>query len=403
VASIEHEEDALNCFVAESVGLTGAPTGVLAGRTFVAKDLFSLAGHTASFGHARWRETHFADKSTAPVIEKLLGAGAEMVGLVKLDQLAYSLVGNTGEGEPPLNSAHPDRFTGGSSSGAAAAVAGGVCDFGLGTDTAGSIRVPAASCGLYSIRPSRGMINVSGVLPLAPSFDVVGLLAREPSLLAVAFEAIAAKKRSGGPVPLERVLVPCDDLDAAELGAWDAVIGVVSMLASKLGVTVEQVPLAPLVNRRVADLLARVQAREVWTSHGIWVSENRSIFSPDVTERLERAELLARSPTNEQASDHRMLVDYRRAFQDLVAPGTAIALPVIPGLPPLRDATPGELSEFRAGAFRWMAPASLTGAPQIVVPFASGASDLPYGVGLLAAPGQDRALLGALGSASSRP
>lgn len=387
----------MNCFVPDSVCLEGAPTGPLAGRTFVAKDLFAIAGHTASFGHPRWRETHSASDSTAPVIERLLGAGATMVGPVKLDQLAYSLVGDVGEGEPPLNSAHPDRFTGGSSSGSAAAVAGGVCDLGLGTDTGASIRVPAASCGLFSIRPSHGVVSVSGVLPLAPSFDVVGLLAREPALLSAGFEAIAAE-RSDSVVPLERVLVPRDDLDTVEPEVREAVLGVASALARGLGVEMEEASLTRFVGGRAADLFTRLQAREIWATHGAWVSENRSVLAPDVAARLERAESLSRSSEAEKAADARALSEYRRAYESLVAAGTAVALPVIPGLPPLRDATAGELSEFRAAALGWMAPASLTGSPQVVVPIAPGASKSSYGVGLLGAPGQERALLSALSS-----
>jgi amidase len=375
----------------------GASTGPLAGRTFVSKDVFSIAGHTASFGHARWRDTHSAGDSTAPVIESLLGAGATMVGLVKLDQLAYSLVGNAGEGDPPLNSAHPDRFTGGSSSGAAAAVAGGVCDIGLGTDTAGSIRVPAASCGLFSIRPSHGAISASGVLPLAPSFDVVGLLAGELTLLSTGFEAIAGKQ-SDDVVSLERVLVPRGELDAVELEAREAVLGVASALANRLGVEMEDAPLARFVDGRAADLFARLQAREIWATHGVWISENSSVLAPDVVARLKRAESLSHSSEAEKASDIHAVGEYRRAYQSLMTSGTAIVLPVIPGLPPLRDASPGELSEFRADALRWMAPASLSGSPQVVVPFPLGASKSSYGVGLLGVPGQERALLAALKS-----
>lgn len=324
-----------------------------------------------------------------------------MVGLVKLDQLAYSLVGDVGEGEPPLNPTYLDRFTGGSSSGSAAAVAGGVCDLGLGTDTGASIRVPAASCGLFSIRPSHGAVSASGVLPLAPSFDVVGLLARESALLSAGFEAIA-EQRSDSAVPLERVLVPRDDLDAVEPEVREAVLGVTSALAHKLSVEMEEASLAGLVGGRAADLFTRLQAREIWTTHGAWVAENRSVLAPDVAARLERAESLSRSSEAEKATDARALAEYRGAYESLVPPGTAVALPVIPGLPPLRDATAGELSEFRVAALGWMAPASLTGSPQVVVPFIPEASKSSYGVGLLGAPGQERALLSALRSVRTR-
>ena len=136
--------------------------------------MIAIEGHVASFGLARWRDTHGPDTLTAPVVEALLAAGASVTGLAKLDQLAWSVVGNAGEGTAPRNPLYPDRFTGGSSSGPAAAVAAGLADVGIGTDTGGSIRVPAAACGLFGLRTTHGLISGAGVLPLALSFDVVG-------------------------------------------------------------------------------------------------------------------------------------------------------------------------------------------------------------------------------------
>src|SRR5216684_4851903 len=167
----------VHCWVPDTVGLPATGPGPLDGMTVAVKDMIGVAGHVSSFGHPRWRATHSASEETAPAVSRLLAAGASVAGLAKLDQLAYSLIGNAGEGTAPLNSQYPDRFTGGSSSGPAAAVAAGLADVGLGTDTAGSIRVPAASCGLFGFRPSHGLVSAHGVLPLAPSFDVVGVLA----------------------------------------------------------------------------------------------------------------------------------------------------------------------------------------------------------------------------------
>ena len=138
--------------------------------------MFFIEGHVSSYGHPRWRETHSPSDRTAPVVSRLLNAGASIAGLAKLDQIAWSIIGNASEGIPPLNPAYPDRFTGGSSSGPASAVACGLADVGIGTDTGGSIRVPAAACGLFGLRPTHGRISTDGVLPLAPAFDTVGIL-----------------------------------------------------------------------------------------------------------------------------------------------------------------------------------------------------------------------------------
>jgi amidase len=143
------------------------------------------------------------------VLERLLSAGAPIAGLAKLDQLAWSIVGNADEGVAPLNPAYPDRFTCGSSSGPASAVAAGLADAGIGTDTGGSIRAPAAACGLYGLRPTHGLISTDGVLPLAPSFDTVGALARDLAALKHVLEVVA-DMHAGQPV--RRVVIPSDGL-----------------------------------------------------------------------------------------------------------------------------------------------------------------------------------------------
>ena len=132
----------MKCFVPTTKVVESFEDGKLANVRVALKDLFAVEAHTSSFGHPRWRETHQAASETASVVQRMLSAGASVVGLTKMDQLAYSLIGNVGEGEPPINSFDPECYCGGSSSGSASAVAGNLADLGVGTDTAGSIRVP---------------------------------------------------------------------------------------------------------------------------------------------------------------------------------------------------------------------------------------------------------------------
>ena len=132
-------ETDINCWVPNSYPIAPTGEGVLSGKTIAVKDLIDYAGHKVSFGLPRWRETHEVSKYTAPVLSRLLQAGGSIIGFAKLDQLAYSLIGNVGEGTPPLNSLYPERFAGGSSSGPAAAVGAGLVHVGLGTDTAAQL------------------------------------------------------------------------------------------------------------------------------------------------------------------------------------------------------------------------------------------------------------------------
>src|SRR4029077_4269094 len=120
----------------------------------------------------------------AVCVEQLLAAGAHCVGKTVTDELAFSLIGENHFYGTPLNPAAPGRVPGGSSSGSASAVACGLADFALGTDTGGSVRVPASNCGLFGLRPSPGMISVAGVMPFAPTFDTVVVLTRDADVLA---------------------------------------------------------------------------------------------------------------------------------------------------------------------------------------------------------------------------
>jgi amidase len=388
-------EDAppVHCWVPGSVSLPATGHGPLDHVTLAVKDMISVAGHVSSFGHPRWRETHPPSGETAPALSRLLAAGASVTGLAKLDQLAYSLIGNVGEGVAPLNSRFPGRFTGGSSSGPAAAVAAGLTEAGLGTDTAGSIRVPAAACGLFGFRPTHGLVSTRGVLPLAPSFDVVGVLARRAALLGqVAETLLAASEAARGPVRLRTVWVPADVLAGISPELAAAVQGTARVIAHASGCAVSECPPGSFPYEEVADLFARLQGREVWRVHGSWLSENRQFLAPDVQSRVDRAEALSRASPQHQADD-RAWPGYVSRLGDVFPPDSVAVLPVIAGLPPRRGAGPEELLAFRAGTFRLTAPASLAGRPELVVPVHHRASGQRFGVGILGPDGGDVALL----------
>src|SRR5581483_9618299 len=140
-------------------------------------------GHKTGFGSPDWLRTHDAAKSTAPTVQRLLDAGADMLGKTHTDEMTFSLNGENAHYGTPVNVNAPGRIPGGSSSGSAAAVAGGLVDFALGSDTGGSVRGPASFCGIYGIRPTHGRVSLAGACPLAPSFDTAGWFARDPRIL----------------------------------------------------------------------------------------------------------------------------------------------------------------------------------------------------------------------------
>jgi amidase len=380
-----------DCWAPGSVTLAATGSGPLSGRTVAVKDMFAVEGHVSSYGHPRWRQTHGPAERTAPVVSRLLTAGASVAGLTKLDQIAWSIIGNASEGIPPLNPAYPDRFTCGSSSGPASAVACGLADIGIGTDTGGSVRAPAAACGLFGLRPTHGAISADGVLPLAPAFDTVGILARDLRLLALVLDRLS--DGNGGTAPVSRLIVPADCLDSVSAETAEAVRSVAASLADSAGCDLAEGGLGEFFSAEAADLFARNQGRQAWTALGPWLAENVDALAPDVAVRVRRAEQLAAEPPSERAADERAWHAYTEALSSGLPEGTVAVVPVLADLPPLRTATPEELAEFRPTTLRFTAPASLTGRPELVVPFRHATSGKQLGVGLLGWRGSDAELI----------
>src|SRR4030095_3448018 len=180
-----------NAFVT-TFDLSPTGTGPLDGLCFAVKDLIDVAGWKTGCGNPTWRQSHPTAVAHAVCVEQLLGAGARCSGKTILDELAFSLLGENHFYGTPLNPRAPDRVPGGSSSGSASAVACGLVDFALGTDTGGSTRVPANNCGIWGFRPSHDFISVAGVNPLAPSFDTVGILADSVDVLSTVGSVLLA-------------------------------------------------------------------------------------------------------------------------------------------------------------------------------------------------------------------
>ena len=206
--------DDLNAFASLDVHVPGAPDSPLSGLTFAAKDIFDVAGHVTGGGNPDWERTHGPAERTAPTVQALLDAGATLVGKTHTDELTRGIMGTNPHYGMPVNSAALGRVPGGSSSGSASAVAGGIVDFALGSDTGGSVRMPASFCGLYGLRPTHGRISLEGVLPQAASFDTVGWFARD----AVTFERVGRVllQSQGTPEQSGRLVIAEDLLEVVD-------------------------------------------------------------------------------------------------------------------------------------------------------------------------------------------
>ncbi|WP_066361698.1 amidase family protein [Herbidospora mongoliensis] len=350
------------------------PWGVAApeaeGPRLAVKDVFDVEGLPTGAGHPG-RLGEPAERDAEAVAR--LRAMSVFAGKTHTDELAWSLGGINQHYGAVENPAAPGHVCGGSSSGSAAAVAGGLADIGLGTDTAGSVRVPASYCGLYGFRPTHSRVPQTGMVPLAPSYDVPGLLTRDLPLLEWAVDALLDPAPE--PKTPERVWVPAD--------LW-------SELSPRVGAA-----LAPAIRRLglpidrtsfgldVTDAFAVTQAAEVWECHGDWVRAERPEFGPGVAARFERAERLTSEEVSLAAKN---VAEARLRLLELLD-GAVMALPSAPGVAPVI----GRPSRMRAATLRLTCLAPIAGAPVLSLPVTL-LDSCPLGLSLMAAPGGDMSL-----------
>ena len=360
-------------------------TGRLSGLSFAVKDLYDVAGAVTTYGNPDWARTHPPAVATAPAVLALLQAGARLAGKTKTQELAYGLTGENVWHGTPVNPRARDRFPGGSSCGSAAAVAAGLVDFALGSDTGGSVRIPASYCGLFGIRPTHGAISLAGACPLAPSLDTCGWFTRSASLLAGVGEVLLPGGPHGADGPLLRPEEPWVNAQPEIAEVLRPALEKLEQLRGRaIGIRV-----VPEGVDSVFDHFRTVQAEEAWATLGPWVDAIQPRFGPGVGERFAAA----------KATDPAIAAPgraFRRALQarirPLLAGGAVMVYPTSPCTAPLLTASLQEQDIVRQATIGVTAIASLCGLPEVTLP-AGSANGAPVGLSLVAGVGHDRALL----------
>lgn len=369
------------------VPVPNAPNGPLAGLTFAVKDLYDVSGYVTGRGNPEWRADASPATGHAPAVAALLRAGAHFVGKVHTAELAFSLDGRNEHYGTPLNPAAPERVPGGSSSGSASAVAAGLVDFALGSDTGGSVRGPAAWCGTIGLRPTYGRIDISRTMPLAPSFDTVGWFSRETNVFDRVGEVLLGEDVDGPPITR---MVIADDAFALLEGAveHDALLPVVDRVRRHLaddGAT----SVAPDGLDAWRTTYRIMQGYEAWRAHGPWIEQRRPELNPAVAVRFAAGRAVTESEYRE-ARDHR--IEIMRRVHAIVGRDGVLVMPTMPCIAPRLDSREEVFEDVRNRAGSLLCVGSLSGLPQISLPLAV-AHGCPLGLSLLAPAGRDRALI----------
>lgn len=367
------------------IEISGAPDGPLGGLQWVVKDVIDVAGCPTTAGNPAWAAAHPRAERHAEVVARILGAGARLVGKAVTDELAFSLNGSNPHYGTPANPAAPGCLPGGSSSGSASAVASELCDFALGTDTGGSTRLPASYCGIFGMRPTWGRTDMRGVLPLAPSFDTVGWLARDVTTMRQVAEVILDGQDESEQLPA--VLVPVRE--AFEVTEPAVGASLLQELGARLNDRLCASRALGADLREWASVRRTIQSYETWAIHGDWAQRNESSLGRGVHQRLFACAQMTRAAYDEACADRERII---ASLESFVEPGQVLVLPSAPAPAPSLRATPEQLRWQWERAFALLSPAVLWGAPQLTVPLRTGQHP-PVGLGLVARPRRDRALL----------
>lgn len=399
-APVSTEAERSDAFI-ERFSLDPRSAGSLSGVRCAVKDLIDVAGHHTGCGNPTWRDTHPVAAANAVAVDLLLAAGARLVGKTVTDELAFSIIGENAHYGTPRNPRAPGRVPGGSSSGSASAVAQGECELGIGTDTTGSVRVPAANCGLVGMRPTHGRVSVAGVMPFAPGFDTVGALARDLPTLARGMSVLLGLETPLAATPARLELVRLREAWAlAEPAVADACRS--WLAARRLAGT--EVALADLAGATGADPTTwlethcQLQWSEIGACLGTWIAAARPTFGPLIAANFRLLDQIDRRRLAERV---RLREQLARALNAGLGRRRILCFPTTSAPPPRTGQSYGDRREdtYMRPTLTLQTFASIARLPQVTLP-AGVVDGAPVGISFASAAGSDATLLAWLAAIS---
>ncbi len=388
ISQINIPHDTIGCLVPHNIQLPihGKQGGPLEGKTFIVKDLYNIEGRKTGNGSPDFYANTEPATETAVTVQKLLDSGANLVGISICDEFFYSLTGINAHYGTPQNLNAPGRLPGGSSSGSAAALTAKLCDFTLGSDTGGSVRIPASFCGLYGIRPTHGRVDLSGGRAMAPSFDTAGWFCNDPSLFKTLGSILLDNKSAYSHT--EQLMLAIDCFKKADPEVSKALRKTIEAVSS-IFPSISEVTVAPDGLDHWSEAFRIIQASEVKETNLPWVQKNEPDLGPGIKERFAMA---ANITLRESETAKKTRKNIRNHLNELFRPGKILCLPTSPVIAPKTDTTPDGLEFFRSNALALTCISGLSGFPQVSIP-ATSVENCPVGLSFIGGPGTDELLL----------
>ena len=358
--------------------------GPLSDLTFVVKDMCEIKGFKSSCGNPDFYEKCLPADDFAPFLKDILNKGATLKGITICDEFFYSLIGENGHYGTPANLNAPGCVPGGSSSGSAAALTTDLYDFSIGSDTGGSVRVPASFCGLLGIRPTHNRINTKGVYPMAPTFDTIGWFARDiKTFKKIGFTVLNQKDKTKNSF---KDFVIAEDI--LELANSD-IINLFNNYINNSFPEIKKIRLSKHNKDVIADNFRILQGGEIVENVIPWILKNKPKISPEINNRIEMAIKITKDEINQA-------VKFRENLKkeiELTLPEGLIALfPTTPFSSPKCGQSDEQLSSYRKKLMEFTSIAGMTSRPQISIPKFKDNTG-PIGISLLGWRYSDEVLL----------
>ena len=334
--------------------------GPLSDLTFVVKDMCEIKGFKSSCGNPDFYEKCLPADDFAPFLKDILNKGATLKGITICDEFFYSLIGENGHYGTPANLNAPGCVPGGSSSGSAAALTTDLYDFSIGSDTGGSVRVPASFCGLLGIRPTHNRINTKGVYPMAPTFDTIGWFAKDiKTFKKIGFTVLNQKDKTKN--SFKDFVIAEDILELANPN----IIHLFNNYINNSFPEIKKIRLSKQNKDVIADNFRILQGGEIVENVIPWILKNKPKISPEINNRIEMAIKITKDEINQA-------VKFRENLKkeiELTLPEGLIALfPTTPFSSPKCGQSDEQLSSYRKKLMEFTSIAGMTSRPQISIP-----------------------------------
>lgn len=372
----------------KSVYVEHAEDGPLSGLSLAVKDIFQVKGYPNGWGQPTRLAEAKIDTETQPEVQKLLEAGIDCKGKSQCEELCFSLMGINSHYGAPMNVKAPDRVTGGSSSGSASLVAAGVVDVATASDTGGSVRAPAAFCGLIGLRTTHGRLSLEQSMPLAPSFDCFGWFAKDIETYAKVGDVLLGQDHSKAPLTKAFRVSTLEDLLS---GPEEKEIYLTAVKeVEKPFEGLKTVRSFPFSMPAACETFVTCQAFDAWGALGDWITSRKPELGPGVKERFQFGASVSPSDFQSAEQTRREITAHLEA---MLKQHGVLVMPTVPSCAPKRNASQDSLQAYRHNMLQLLCLSGLTGLPQITLPLAQ-VHGAPFGISILGPRGADQRLIG---------